>query len=97
MAICTPGQVFGEEIIRVLMNNFAPVLSKKLRGGQLPSGKRMSENLIAMRKEIFDNYDEAAEKKRKAAKGYTRQRFLESWLPVEWEVFTTYGSAWPIL
>lgn len=80
-------------IFEELMIDFAPVISKKLPSGQLPSGKSMSEVLTAVRKEIFDNYHEAAEKKSKAAKGYTRHRFVESWFPVEWEVFTKYGSA----
>jgi hypothetical protein len=67
-----------KEIKLVLMNDFGPVLSKKLPGGQLPSGKSMSEMLIAVRKEIFDNYDALAEKKSEAVKGYTRHRFVES-------------------
>ena len=46
-----------KEIKLVLMNDFAPVLSKKLPGGQLPSGKSMAEILVAVRREIFDNYE----------------------------------------
>ena len=84
-----------KEIKLVLMNDFAPVLSKKLPGGQLPSGKSMAEILIAVRKEIFENYEAESEKKSKAVKGYTRHRFVESWFPVEWDVFTTYGTASP--
>lgn len=84
-----------KEIRLILMNDFAPQLSKKLPGGQPPSGKSYSEVLVAVRKEIYNMYEDISEKKSKALKGYKRHPFVESWYPPEWETFITYGAASP--
>ena len=41
-----------KEIRLVLMNDFAPLLAKKMPGGQLPSGKSFAEVLLLVRKEL---------------------------------------------
>jgi hypothetical protein len=72
-----------KEIRLILMNDFAPLLSKRLPGGKPPSGKSYSEILVAVRKEIYETYEDIAEKKSKALKGYKRHPFVESWFPPE--------------
>ena len=84
-----------KEIRLILMNDFAPLLSRRMPGGQPPSGKSFSEILVAVRKDIYDMYEDESEKKSKALKGYKRHPFLESWYPPEWETFITYGAGSP--
>ena len=84
-----------KEIRLILMNDFAPLLSKRLPGGQPPSGKSYSEILVDVRKEIYEIYEDISEKKSKALKGYRRHAFVESWYPPEWETFITFGAASP--
>ena len=40
------------------MNDFAPILSSKLPGGMSPSGKSFAEALLAVRKEVYEKYEE---------------------------------------
>ena len=77
------------------MNDFAPLLSKKLPGGNPPSGKTFAEILTAVRREIYEIYEDISEKKSKALKGYKRHIFVDSWYPPEWESFATYGAGSP--
>ena len=84
-----------KEIRLILMNDFAPLLSKKLPGGNPPSGKTFAEILTAVRREIYEIYEDISEKKSKALKGYKRHIFVDSWYPPEWESFVTYGAGSP--
>ena len=84
-----------KEIRLILMNDFAPLLMKRLPGGLPPSGKSFAEVLIAVRKEVYEAYEDIAQKKSKAINGYKRHAFVETWFPPEWETFVTYGAASP--
>ena len=77
------------------MNDFAPLLKKRLPGGLPPSGKSFAEVLIVVRKEVYEAYEDIAQKKSKAINGYKRHAFVETWFPPEWETFVTYGAASP--
>ena len=79
-----------KEIRLILMNDFAPILSSKLPGGMPPSGKSFAEILLAVRKEVYEKYEDISEKKSKALRGYKRHAFMESLYPPEWETFVTY-------
>ena len=84
-----------KEIRLILMNDFAPFLSKRLPGGQPPSGKSMAEIHVAVRKDLYEKYEDESEKKSKAAKGYKRHPFVATWYPAEWETFITFGAGAP--
>ena len=84
-----------KEIRLVLMNDFAPLLAKKLPGGQLPSGKSFAEILLVVRKELYHLAEEKAKLKSKAIKGYKSLPFTDQWFPAEWEAWITYGSGSP--
>jgi hypothetical protein len=84
-----------KEIRLILMNDFAPLVKKRMPGGEPPSGKSFSEILLAARKEIYETYEDISEKKSKAAKGYRRHAFIDSWYPPEWETFVTFGAGSP--
>jgi hypothetical protein len=77
------------------MNDLANMLSKRLPGGQPPSGKSMEEILLAVRLEAHTLNEDESAKKSEAKGGYTRHVFLETWYPAEWEVFVVYGAASP--
>ena len=83
------------EIRLVLMNHFAPLLAKKMPGGQLPSGKSFAEVLLSVRKELYGLAEEMAKLKSKVIKGYKPYPFNDQWFPAEWEAFLTYGSGSP--
>ena len=84
-----------KEIRLILMNDFAPLLTKRLPGGLPPSGKSFAEVLTAVRKEVYEAYEDIAQKKSKAVNGYKRHAFVDTWFPPEWETFVTYGAASP--
>ena len=84
-----------KEIRLILMNDFAPLLLKRLPGGLPQSGKSFTEVLIAVRKEVYEAYKDIAQKKSKAINGYKRHAFMETWFPPEWGTFVTYGAASP--
>ena len=67
-----------KEIRLILMNDFAPKLSSKLPGGMPPSGKSFAEVLLAVRKDVYEKYEDISEKKSKAFRGYKRHAFMES-------------------
>ena len=67
-----------KEIRLILMNDFAPILSSKLPGGMPPSGKSFAEVLLAVRKDVYEKYEDISEKKSKAFRGYKRHAFMES-------------------
>ena len=83
----------GDSVI--LINDFAPILSSKLPGEMPPSGKSLAKVLLAVRKEVYEKYEDISEKKSKALRGYKRHAFMESWYPPEWETFVTYGAGSP--
>ena len=74
-----------KEIRLILLNEFSPLLAKKM-------GKTIPELLTACRRAIFDASEDLAEKRSKSTKGYKRTPFHDSWYPVEWETFVTYGT-----
>ena len=84
-----------KEIGLILMNDFAPILSARLSGGMPPSGKSFAEVLVAVRREIYEKYEDISEKKSKALQGYKRHSFMESWYPPEWKTFVAYGAGSP--
>jgi hypothetical protein len=84
-----------KEIRLILLNEFSPLLAKKMPGGLLPSGKTYSEVLTACRRAIFEASEDLAEKRSKSSKGFKRTLFHDSWYPVEWEAFVTYGNGSP--
>ena len=84
-----------KEIRLILMNDFAPLLTKRLPGGLPPSGKSFAEILSAVRKEVYEAYEDIAHKKSKAVNGYKRHAFVDTWFPPEWETFVTYGAVSP--
>ena len=84
-----------KEIRLILMNDFAPLLSRRLPGGLPPSGKSFAEVLTAVRKEVYEAYEDIAQKKSKAVNGYKRHAFIDTWFPPEWETFVTYGAGSP--
>ena len=77
------------------MNDFVPLLMKRLPGGLPPSGRSFPEVLIAMRKEVYEVYEDIAQKKSKAINSYKRHAFVDTWFPPESEMFVTYGAASP--
>ena len=77
------------------MNDFAPLLSKRLPGGYPPSGKSFAEVLTGVRKEVYEAYEDIAQKKSKAVNGYKCHAFVDTWFPPEWETFVTYDAASP--
>ena len=70
-----------KEIRLILMNDFAPLRMKRSPGGLPPSGKSFAEVLIAVRKEVYEAYEDIAQKKSKAINGYKRHAFVETWFP----------------
>ena len=51
------------------MNDFTPLLTKRLPGGLPPSGKSFAEILSVVRKEVYEAYEDIAQKKSKAVNG----------------------------
>ena len=45
-----------------------------------------------MRKEVYEAYEDIAQKKSKAVDGYKRHAFVDTWFSPEWETFVTYCS-----
>lgn len=85
-----------KEIRLVTTHELGALLSKKLPGGQPPSGKSMSEILVNVRKEWFESCEKMREEKSRNQKGtFKKHSFTASWFPAEWEVFLTYGTASP--
>ena len=58
------------EIRLILVNDFMPIFSARLPGGMPPSGRRFAEVLVAVRREIYEKYEDISEKKSKALRGY---------------------------
>ena len=50
-----------KEIRLLLMNDYAPFLTKRLSGGLPPSGKSFAEILTAVRKEVYEAYEDIAQ------------------------------------
>ena len=75
-----------KEIRFILMSDFAPILSSKLPRGMPPSEKTFAEIILAVRKEVYEKYEDISEKKSKALRGCKRHAFMESWYIV------TYGA-----
>ena len=84
-----------KEIRLVLMNDFAPLLQKRLPGSIPLSKKRFADVLFAVRKEVFEIHEDIFEKKSKDLRRYRRHAFIVSWFPPEWETFVTYGAGCP--
>ena len=72
-----------KEIRLILMNDFAPLLMKRLPGGLPPSGKSFAEVLTTVRKEVYEAYEDIAQKKSKAVNGYRCHAFVDTPQPVE--------------
>ena len=79
------------EIRRYVINDISFAYSRKMPGGQPPSGKSYEEILTQVRKELFDQSEQRSVRDSKAVKGYTPKEFNNTWYPVEWEVFMIYG------
>ena len=69
------------EIRLILMNDFAPLLYKRLPGSISPSGKSFADALVAVRKEVFETHGDIFEKKSKSLRRYKRHAFIDSWFP----------------
>ena len=84
-----------KEIRLVIMNDITPLLSKKMPGGMIPSGKSFAELLLAVRQELYGIAEEKARKNSKSQKPYKSLPFTDQWYPVEWDAFVTFGAGSP--
>ena len=84
-----------KEIRLVIMNDFTPLLAKRMPGGMIPSGKSFAELLLATRQELYGIAEEKAKKNSKSQKPYKSLPFSDQWYPVEWDAFVTFGAGSP--
>ena len=71
-----------KEIRLIQMNDFVPLLQKRLPGSIPPSGKSFADVLFAVRKEVLEIHEDIFEKKSKALRRYKRHAFIDSWFPL---------------
>lgn len=77
-----------KDIRRYIANDMNAAYSRRLPGGQLPSGKSMEEILHQVRKDLWLQNEEASAAKNKSEKV---KKFDTTWYPVEWSAFMTYS------
>lgn len=80
------------EIKSKVVNVISKALSDLLINDELPSGEKLiAAKLMLVRKQIWEDNEELSKKNSKAKKGYTKQPFMMTWYPLEWDVFMLYG------
>lgn len=82
-----------KDIRRYMANEMGPAYSRRLPGGQIPSGKSMEEMLLLVRKDLWELSESTTTSKSKQVKPVSERSFVATWYPVEWLAFMAYGLA----
>jgi hypothetical protein len=72
-----------KDIRRYMANEMGPAYSKRIPGGQIPSGKSMEEMLSLVRKDLWEPSESTTTSKSKQAKPANERSFVATWYPVE--------------
>ena len=83
-------------IKKYVNNRITPLYVKNLGpDGQPPSGMTLEDILLKTRKQLHDIEQEESKARSKNPSTFKKRAFSQTWFPVEWDVFLTFGRASP--